>query len=177
MKKILIIIELFAIFLILYFLQANFFTWYNIAGIKPNLFIILTLFIGLFMGKIYGLTFGVVFGILLDFFVGKKIGITGIALGIIGIFGEILDKNFTKESRITLITMVLSSSIIYEVILYMLKVIILDTTVEILPFIKILLIETVFNLMVTIVIYTKFQKFGEYIQEVYTKDKNFMKYF
>lgn len=129
------------------------------------------------MGKIYGLTFGVVFGILLDFFVGKKIGITGIALGIIGIFGEILDKNFTKESRITLITMVLSSSIIYEVILYMLKVIILDTTVEILPFIKILLIETVFNLMVTIVIYTKFQKFGEYIQEVYTKDKNFMKYF
>lgn len=177
MKKVLTIIEIFIIFLILYFLQANFFSWYNIGGIKPNLFIVLALFIGLFMGKTYGLISGVIFGILLDFFIGKRVGITSIGLGLVGILGGILDKNFSKESRITLMTMVLTSSVIYEVIIYSLKILIMGTAIEVLPFIKILLIETVFNLIITIVIYNKFQKFGEYIQGIYSDDNNFMKHF
>jgi len=90
MKKVLIIIEIFIIFLILYFLQANFFSWYNIAGISPNLFIILSLFIGLFMGKRYGFLLGIILGILLDFFIGTKLGINAILMGIIGI----LRRNF-----------------------------------------------------------------------------------
>ena len=72
MKKIIINISLIIIFLILYFLQINFFTWFKIAGVMPNLFIILVLFIGLFAGKVMGVTYGLIFGILLDLFVGKK---------------------------------------------------------------------------------------------------------
>jgi len=66
-------------------LQANFFSWFNIAGIKPNLFIILALFIGIFIGKTYGTTMGIVLGIFLDFFVGKAIGINAAMLGIAGL--------------------------------------------------------------------------------------------
>ena len=51
MKKILIIIGLIAIFFLLYFLQLNLFSWFTIAGIRPNTFIILSLFIGLFAGR------------------------------------------------------------------------------------------------------------------------------
>lgn len=85
MKKSLVIIELFIVFLILYFLQSNFLSWYNILGIAPNLFILLILFVGLFMGKTYGFILGIIFGLILDFFVGTKIGINAIAMGIIGI--------------------------------------------------------------------------------------------
>ncbi len=85
MKKVLVIIELFIIFLILYFLQSNFFSWYNILGISPNLFVILILFIGLFMGKAYGFILGIIFGIILDFFIGTKIGISAVVMGITGI--------------------------------------------------------------------------------------------
>ena len=84
MKKILAIIILFITFILLYFLQANFFSWFNIAGIKPNLFIIFSLFIGLFLGKIYGISAGVTTGILIDLFIGKKIGVNGIVLGVAG---------------------------------------------------------------------------------------------
>ena len=56
MKKILSTIIIFLIFILIYFLQSNFFSWFNIAGIKPNLFIILVLMVGLFVGKIYGAT-------------------------------------------------------------------------------------------------------------------------
>ena len=51
MKKILSTIIIFLIFILIYFLQSNFFSWFNIAGIKPNLFIILVLMVGLFVGK------------------------------------------------------------------------------------------------------------------------------
>jgi len=71
MKKFLTIICIFIVFIILYFLQANFFSWFTIAGIKPNLFIILALFLGLYMGEIYGVIIGSILGIILDFFIGS----------------------------------------------------------------------------------------------------------
>ena len=43
MKRIFVTLCILIIFLILYLLQSNFFTWFNIAGVKPNLFILLVL--------------------------------------------------------------------------------------------------------------------------------------
>ncbi len=85
MKKILSTIIIFLIFILIYFLQSNFFNWFNIAGVKPNLFIILALTVGLFAGRIYGATIGIFLGLLLDFFIGRNIGIYGIQLGIAGL--------------------------------------------------------------------------------------------
>lgn len=84
MKKILSIIIIIITFIFIYFLQSNFFNWFNIAGVKPNLFILLSLFIGIFIGKIYGASIGIVFGLLLDLFIGKALGINGIVLGVAG---------------------------------------------------------------------------------------------
>ena len=64
MKKFWLAIGFIITFLIIYLLQSNFFSWFTIAGIKPNLIIIFVLFIGLFTNRMYGLTFGVIFGLL-----------------------------------------------------------------------------------------------------------------
>ena len=66
MKKALTIIILCIVFLIIYFLQINLFSWFTIAGVKPNLFIIFTLFIGLYAGRRYGAIFGAIFGFLIE---------------------------------------------------------------------------------------------------------------
>ena len=73
MKKTLIFIMLFIVFIIMYFLQMNFFSWFTIAGVKPNMFIILILTIGLFTGRTIGVACGIIAGILLDFFIGKNV--------------------------------------------------------------------------------------------------------
>ena len=99
MKRALTIAVFFIVFLLIYFLQSHFFSWYNIAGIKPNLFIVFTLFLGLFLGKIYGLSLGLIFGILLDLFIGKRIGLNATMLGIAGLIGGVLDKSFPNENR------------------------------------------------------------------------------
>ena len=73
MKKVLVIVSIVIAFILVYLIQTNFFNWFTIAGIKPNLFIILILFLGLFLGEVYGAVTGALMGMLLDLFVGKVI--------------------------------------------------------------------------------------------------------
>ena len=94
MKKFIINITLIIAFIVIYLLQSNLFIGFRIAGVMPNLFVILVLFIGLYANKVMGVTYGIVFGLLIDFFISKKIGITAIMLGTVGIIGVIFDKNF-----------------------------------------------------------------------------------
>ena len=81
-KRIVINLLFIVTFIIIYFLQSNLFTWFKIAGVMPNLFVIFVLFIGLYANKFMGPMYGVCFGLLIDFFIGKKIGITAIMLGL-----------------------------------------------------------------------------------------------
>ncbi len=177
MKNTLIVITIIIIFILFYFLQANFFSWFNIAGVSPNLFVILILFIGLFAGKRLGIPLGIFLGILLDFFINKKIGISGIMLGVIGALGGMLDKNFSKDSRITIIIMTVVSTIIYEIGVYFLNIIFWHLTVEIIAFAKILLIEVLYNIFIVIIFYPLLQKAGYYIEEAFKGNKILTKYF
>ena len=97
MKKVLSIIIIFLTFIFLYFLQANFFIWFNIAGVKPNLFIILALFIGIFIGKAYGISVGIALGLILDLFIGKVMGINAIVLGGAGLLRRSIYKKLFKR--------------------------------------------------------------------------------
>ena len=99
MKKAIAILLIILCFIIIYLIQQNFFTWFTISGISPNLFIILILTIGLFADKKVGFVLGVLFGFYLDTTCGKILGQTALMLGIIGILGEYWDKRYTKESR------------------------------------------------------------------------------
>ena len=84
MKKIGIIISIIIIYFFIYFLQTNFFCWFTINGVQPNLFILLALFIGIFMGRKTGTILGVLFGLYTDFLYSNTIGISGILFGAIG---------------------------------------------------------------------------------------------
>lgn len=177
MKNTLIVIATIFVFLISYFLQANFFNWFNIAGIAPNLFVILVLFLGLFGGKRLGTPMGIFFGICLDFFINKKIGISAIMLGIVGGMGGILDKNFSKDSRMTIIVMTIGVTTFYEVGMYIMNHFVIGTTIEIIPFIKILLIENLYNVLITIILYPLFQKAGYFIEDSFKGKQILTRYF
>lgn len=177
MKKTIINILFVITFIILYFLQLNFFSWFRIAGTMPNLFIVLVFYIGLFAGKRMGITYGIVFGLLLDFLIGQKIGITSIMLGICGIIGGIFDKNFSKDSRITIIIMIIGITIIYEIGMYILRFAILKSSVEILSFTKLLVAETVFNVILTLILYPFIQKTGHKVENEYKSSTILTRYF
>lgn len=167
MKKTLSIILILITFFVIYFLQINLFSWFNIYGVSPNLFIILVLIIGLFIGKKVGLALGIVLGLYIDVVNGKIFGQVALMLGIVGLLGEYLDKSFSKESRITLMLMVASTTIIYEVGIYIINIIKLNASIELALFLKILSIETIYNTIITIIMYPIIQRLGEKLESTF----------
>lgn len=177
MKKIIINIILVFTFLVLYFLQSNLFTWFKIAGVMPNLFVILVLFIGLYSNKYMGVTYGIIFGLLLDLFIGKKIGITAIMLSIVGAIGTAFDKNFSKENRITIIIMVIIATFVFELGKSLIMYIINRAFIDFLPFAEILLIECLYNAILTIILYPLIRNLGNKVENEYKGNKILTRYF
>lgn len=177
MRKTLITIALILIFFIIFFLQANVFQTFTIAGIMPNLFVILILFIGLYTNVTLGLSFGVIVGLIIDFVYSKSIGITAVMLCIVGYLGAYFDKNFSKENKITIIIMVAVSTAIFEIGYYIINSVILDFNIEILYFIKILLIEILYNILLTIILYPLIQKAGYSMDRTFKRNNILTRYF
>lgn len=177
MKKAIVIICLLMAFLITYFLQANFFSWFTIAGVKPNLFIILILFISLFAGIKMGISYGLFFGLFLDIILGKSLGTYIIMFIIVSILGAYFDKNFSKDSRLTIMLMVMASTLIFEVGIYALNSIVLNGYVEVLNFIKVLVIEIIYNAVLTTILYPVMQIVGYKIEDIFKGQKILTRYF
>ena len=177
MKKIVINIFLIITFFIIYFLSSNFFSWFMIAGVMPNLFVIFVLFIGLYSKKTVSITYGILIGLVLDLIIAKKVGITAIGLGLVSIIGVLFDKNFSKDNRVTLIIMIIIATIAFETISYILSYFIYSNYIQIIPFIEILLIECLYNGLITIILYPLMQITGNIIEEEYKGDKVLTRYF
>ena len=99
MKKFFIGLLMYIIFIVLYFLQADFFSWFTIAGISPNIFVIFILFIGLFTDNKFALILALLTGITLDLIGGRTLGVTAILFMLIAIAARYFDKNFSKENK------------------------------------------------------------------------------
>ena len=163
--------------LIIYYLQSNFFTWFNIAGVMPNLFIIYILFIGLFASRTVGTIYGVLVGLILDLILGMRVGINAVTLGTVGFLAGVFDKNFSKDSRMTIMLMVFGSTFLVEILNYLLDYMFLSISVEIVNFSMILIVEIIYNLILTIILYPLIQKAGYYIENEYKGNKILTRYF
>lgn len=177
MKKMWIVISLILVFFLIYFLQVDVFSSFTIAGIKPNLFVIYILFIGLFANQILGISFGVICGIIIDLLYGKTIGITAVMLCIIGYLGSYFDKNFSKENKLTIIFMVIGATIIFELGSYFMNSILSQFEREYLYFTKIILIEILYNVLLTIILYPLIQKLGYLIDRSFKRNNILTRYF
>ena len=177
MKKTINIILMFVTFLIIYFLQSNFFNWFTIAGVKPNLFIILTLFISLFAGAKIGTAYGIFFGIFLDVVIGRSIGISSIMYALVGAIGGYFDKNFSKDSRMTIMLMVIGTTLLYEIGNYVISIMRLSIQIEVLSFVRVLLIEIIYNVIITIILYPLIQKVGYKVEDIFKGQKILTRYF
>ena len=149
------------------------FPWYHLI-LLINLLI---LFIGLFANVTYGIFFGALCGIILDLIYGSSIGITAVMLCIVGFLGGYFDKNFSKENRITIMLMVVGSTIIYEVGSYFLDIIILKYDLELMIFIRKLLIEVLYNTLLVVIIYPLMQKAGYSIEQNFKRNNILTRYF
>ncbi len=177
MRKVKATLIIIAMFLITYFLQINFFSWFTIRGIKPNLFIILALFMGLYSDKKLSGILSLIFGIVLDILIGKSIGFTGILLAMISFLGGYFDKNFSKDSRLTIILMTLGATILFEIVMYAINIIKFRIEIEIVEFAVMLGVEVLYNVILIIILYPGMKKLGYYIEDISKEKKLLTRYF
>ncbi len=177
MKKTIINILLILTTFIIYFLQSNFFSWFTISGVMPNLFVIYVLFIGLFSNRLTGVIYGVVIGAILDLVIGTKVGIYSFGLAVIGFLAATFDKNFSKDSRATIMFMVLGATLTFEIGIYILNYFVLGINVELINFIRILAIEIIYNLIIVIILYPLIQKCGYDMEHEYKGNRILTRYF
>ena len=98
-------------------------------------------------------------------------------LGIIGFMGGYLDKNFSKDSRVTMITMVVISTFVYELGIIIFNSFINSVNLSVWYCIKTLIIELIFNSIITIIIYPLIIKLGYRIEENFKENKILTRYF
>jgi len=177
MKKVLIHIGLIVTFIIIYLLQSIFFNGFTIAGVMPNIFVILMLYIGLYMGRTAGFTYGIIFGIFIDIWVGKTLGFTSFALALIGTISGMLDRTFSKDSRMIVLLMGAICTVVYEVVLYIMQIMIKGINIEILQFTKILSIEVIYNVLLISILYPLMKITGYEIENEVKGDKILTRYF
>lgn len=177
MKKFLIGVLMFFVFIILYFIQADFFNWFTIAGVSPNLFIIFILFLGLFTSGPFSISMAIITGIILDLVIGKTLGITAIMFCLVAIIAGYFDKNFSKESKLTIMIMVIGMTIICETANYLLNVLIIEIPLELVGFAKILAIEVLYNAILTIIFYGLILKLGYKLERQFKQKNILTRYF
>lgn len=177
MKNVFITIAIIMTFILIYFLQVNFFNWFTIAGIKPNLFVILIVFVSLFAKRSISIPFSILAGIFLDAVIGKKLGVSAIMFGIIAVVGVYFDKNFSKESKLTIMLMIVGATFLYETGMYLLTMLSAKTGIEVAGFAKILAIEIFYNVLLTIILYPIIKIAGHYVEEESKGTKILTRYF
>ena len=132
---------------------------------------------GLFAGKTPGTAIGALCGTLLDLFVGTNIGVTGILLALVGFLGGYFDNNFSKDSKITIIIMVVGVTFAYEFVKYLINVFIFKWNLELIAFFKILFIELIYQFLITIILYPLMRKIGYEIENVFKGNNILTRYF
>ena len=153
MKKIKDIIIIFLIFILIYFLQINIFNTFTIFDVKPNLFIILIFSIGIKYNKIFSCVMGLIIGFFLDLLIGSRIGINMLVFGALGFVTSSMSEMLFSENKLTNILIIFFSTIIIEIIKYLLNIFLLDINLEINSFLFITIIEAIYNILLFIIIY------------------------
>ena len=177
MKKLGISIIFLIIFFIIYFLQIGIFSNLPIAGVMPNLFIVLILYIGLFANSINAIIFGIMIGLFLDLLYGNTVGISAAMFCIIGYLGSYFDKNFSKENKVTILLMVIGATLIYELGCYALNGFILRYDFEWFKFMRIIIFEIIYNSLITIILYPLIQSTGYKVDRIFKRNNVLTRYF
>ncbi len=97
--------------------------------------------------------------------------------GMAGLIGGYLDKNFSKDSRITFIIMIIGTTVVLEVISYILNIAIFSVPIEVISFMKVTAIEVLYNVILTIILYPIIQICGYQLENIFKGQKVLTRYF
>ena len=104
-------------------------------------------------------------------------GATAIMLTVVSAISSYLDKNFSKDSKITVLIMVAIATIIFESGLYLINMFLYDFDAELSIFVRVLAIETLYNIIITFILYGLIRKLGNIVERNFKNRNILTRYF
>jgi len=149
MRKIVVALLILACFI----LQTTVFRSLAFAGIVPNLLIILTSSFGFMRGEKDGLIIGFFCGFLCDIFFGEVLGLYALIIMYIGYINGKFSRIFYPEDIKLPIALIVVSDLSYGIICYVLLFLLSGNLDFPYYFIKVILPEALYTIVITMVLY------------------------
>lgn len=165
MRKTLTSVIVFCVISISIFLQANLLEVIPLNGTSANMGIILVASLGLICGKFVGGVTGAVYGLIYDIAFGRAIGIyTGMYI-LVGLVSGTLNKNFSKDNKVSMILLISIITAIFEAVLYLFFILFRNYDFELQGFVFITIKEILYNTILILMLYKFLIWFGEMINK------------
>lgn len=176
MKKTVITGTIILITIVLLMLQLSIFNNLKLFNVKPNLFLILLTSLVVYTNKKTTYVFFILTGIILDLLLGGMIGITSISMLISSIIIMSFKNILTKKNMANFLLFILIVTIFYELVYNLIRIGLTNTSFDI-YILKIIAIESIYNILISIIIYPIIEKIGNEIYPEYKKSNILTKYF
>lgn len=143
--------------------QMNVITELPMSGTLANMGIVLVTGLGLVSGNFVGGLVGFVYGLLADIAWGRVLGLSTLLYTIAGVGAGFLNRNFSKENKLSMVMLSLLTTVVLETILYMFYGVGNRYEFEVSHFITMLILESAYNMLLTIWCFRPIAWFGEKI--------------
>lgn len=125
------------------------------------------IFLGISFNKYIGYSLTVVMGLILDLIIGEYLGIYAIGLSVTALVANIMKNKISDINRITTVTLTIILTIVYNLVIYVLSITAMDSNIMVIQFLKVVIIEIIYNSLLTILIYPILKKTTDKIQEIF----------
>lgn len=143
----------FIMMIILYLIQTTIFNKITIAGIKPNVVIILVVFIGYKYGKISGMMMGFFMGLFLDLTESDYIGYYAVLYLTIGYLVGFSNKLYNGDSTIIPIGLVGASDFVLNFLIFITGFLLRNRLDLPYYMMRIILPEVIYTIIVSVILY------------------------
>ena len=141
------------ILLAAYLLQSTVFSHLELAGIKPNLLLIVTAAFGFMRGPKEGMWIGLAAGLLLDVQCGDIIGFYGLIYLLVGALNGLFEQLFFDEDIKLPLFLITLSEFLYGIVIYFLMFLLKSDFKFAYYLGRIIVPELIYTIMVTLIVY------------------------
>ena len=171
-KKLLTFIYIILLIIALYFFQMFVIDNRDLFGVKPNLILISVIVVSLWYGMYKGTIFSFIIGFFTDIIFGSTNGMFLIAYTITGVLTGLINYNYRRENKISLVYVTLISTAIFEIIQYIEYLFLTHTYSNILYFFRQIVLASILNTIIVFIIYRLIYKVVEYFEASLRRERS-----
>lgn len=159
------IFSLTILILVCYILQSSVFSFLSLAGIIPNIMLILVVSFALMRGQTEGMLVGFFCGMLFDIFSDSPFGFFMLLYLLIGYLNGFLHQIFYANNVLLPLGMIFTNSFLYNIIIYMLQFLLRNRTDFGYYFMHVIAPEAVYTLLIAVVLYNGFLAINQWLEK------------